>query len=141
MAQAERTENFDSKVENIYKVLTDYPHYPEFMDGVSSVEVLSRDGNKVRVKYNINIIKKFTYTIEITEEENKSISWTFVEGDLFHSNNGAWLLKDNGNGTTEVTYKLDLDFKVMVPGMISKKLVSSNLPSMMKSVNKKAKSL
>jgi ribosome-associated toxin RatA of RatAB toxin-antitoxin module len=40
-----------------------------------------------------------------------------------------------------VTYKLDLDFKVKVPGLLAKKLASSNLPSMMKAVCKRAKSL
>jgi coenzyme Q-binding protein COQ10 len=141
MASAERTETFDVEASKIFKVLTDYANYPKFMDGVSSVEVLSRSGNTAVVKYNINIIKKFTYTINITEVENQSVSWTFKEGDLFKSNNGSWIIKDNNNGTCDVTYKLDLDFKVMVPGMISKQLVSSNLPSMMKAVGKRAKEL
>jgi len=141
MAGADRTETFDVSADKIYKVLTDYEKYPDFMDGVKSVNELSRDGNTAIVEYNLNIIKKFTYTVKITEVENQSVSWTFEGGDLFHSNTGSWTLKDNGNGTTDVTYKLDLDFKVKVPGMISKKLVSSNLPSMMKSVCKKAKSI
>lgn len=141
MASAQRSETFDAPADKIYKVLTDYASYPEFMDGVKSVNVLERDGNTAVVEYNINIIKKFSYSIKTTEVENESVSWTFIEGDLFHSNDGSWTLKDNGDGTTDVTYKLDLDFKVKVPGMISKKLVSSNLPSMMKAVCKKAKSL
>jgi coenzyme Q-binding protein COQ10 len=141
MASAERTETFDAPVANIYKVLTNYEAYPDFMDGVKEVKELSRDGNTAIVEYNLNIIKKFTYTVKITEVENESLSWTFEGGDLFNSNDGSWTLKDNGDGTTEVTYKLDLDFKVKVPGLMAKKLASSSLPSMMKSVCKKAKSL
>ena len=141
MAGAERTETFEVEAQKIFKVLTDYENYPKFMDGVSSVEVVSRSGNTAVVKYNINIIKKFTYTINIKEVENQSVSWTFKEGDLFKSNNGSWIIKDNNNGTCDVTYKLDVDFKVMVPGMISKQLVSSNLPSMMKAVGKRAREL
>lgn len=141
MANAERTETFDAPIANIYKVLTNYESYPDFMDGVKEVRETSRDGNTAIVEYDLNIIKKFTYSVKITEVENESLSWTFEGGDLFHSNDGSWSLKDNGDGTTEVTYKLDLDFKVKVPGMIAKKLVSSNLPTMMKAVCKKAKSL
>lgn len=141
MASAERTETFDVEISKVYNVLKDYESYSDFMDGVSSSEILSRDGNNTKVKYHLNIIKKFTYSINLTEVENESISWSFDEGDLFKSNDGHWMLKDNGDGTTEVTYKIDAEFKVKVPGMISKKLISSNLPSLMKSVCKRAKSL
>lgn len=142
MASAERTENFDVEIEKIYQVITDYESYPDFMDGVSSVNILSRDGAQAKMEYQINIIKKFSYIL-ITEEkeDNSGLSWSFDSGDLFSSNNGSWSLSDNGDGTTEVTYKIDVDFKLKVPGMISRKLVSSNLPSMMKSVLKKAKSI
>ncbi len=141
MASAQRVETFETTPENIYKVLTDYEGYADFMDGVKSVSVIERKGNSAKVEYNINIIKKFSYVLTSTEVENEKVSWSFDSGDLFSSNNGSWTLKDNGDGTTEVTYNIDIDFKVKVPGMISKKLVSSNLPSMMKSVHKRAKSL
>jgi ribosome-associated toxin RatA of RatAB toxin-antitoxin module len=141
MASAQRIETFDTTPENIYKVLTNYEGYADFMDGVKSVNVIERSANTVKVEYNINIIKKFSYVLTSTEVENKKVSWSFDSGDLFSSNNGSWELKDNGDGTTEVTYNIDIDFKVKVPGMISRKLVSSNLPSMMKSVHKRAKSL
>lgn len=141
MASAQRVEIFDVSADKIYKVLTDYESYPDFMDGVKSVNLISRDGASAKVEYNINIIKKFSYILTSEEIENEKVSWSFESGDLFSSNDGSWSLKDNGDGTTEVTYKVDIDFKVKVPGMISKKLVSSNLPSMMKSVLKKAKTL
>lgn len=141
MAVADRTETFDVSADKIYQVLTNYEAYPDFMDGVKSVKELSRDGSTAIVEYNLNIIKKFTYKVKISEVENQSISWTFEGGDLFNSNDGSWTLKDNGDGTTDVTYKLDLDFKVKVPGLMAKKLASSSLPTMMKSVCKKAKSL
>lgn len=138
MAKAERTEVMDASPEAIFNVLKDYESYAEFMEGVASVEILERDGGNVKAKYNINMIKKFSYTINLTEEAPNRLSWTFDNGDLFKSNNGEWLLKDLGDGTTEVTYSLDVDFKVMVPGMISKKLVSTSLPAMMKSVEERA---
>ncbi|MCT4641054.1 MAG: hypothetical protein N4A33_02080 [Bacteriovoracaceae bacterium] len=141
MAGATRTENFDVSIDKIHQVLKDYESYPDFMDGVSAVTILSTDGDISKVEYKISIIKKFNYILNIKDEGVNRISWTFDSGDLFSSNNGSWDLKDNGDGTTEVTYSLDADFKVKVPGMISKKLVSSNLPSMMKSVLKRAKSI
>ncbi len=141
MASAQISETFNASIDKVFKVLSDYSSYPDFMDGVKSVDILETNGDTSKVQYNINIIKKFQYVLNCTAVENKSVSWSFDSGDLFASNNGVWDLTDNGDGTTTVDYKIDIDFKVKVPGMISKKLVSSNLPSMMKSVHKKAKSL
>ena len=139
MANAERTETFEVGATQIFDVIKNYESYPEFMDGVSSVEVIERDGNTAKVKYNINMIKKFSYVLNLVEESPGRLSWSFESGDLFNTNNGEWTLKENADGTTEVTYKIDIDFKVKVPGMISKKLIGSNLPSMMKSVHKRAR--
>lgn len=141
MANAERVETFDASVENVFQVISDYESYPEFMDGVKSVKILSKSGDTTKVEYNLDIIKKFSYVLELTEKKNESISWKFISGDLFKKNVGEWVLKDIGDGKTEVTYKIDVDFKMLVPGMISKGLISSNLPSMMKQVNKRAQKL
>lgn len=141
MASIDKTQIFQAPVEKIYQVLKDYESYPDFMDGVSRVSVLSSEGSTSKVEYHLNLIKKFNYIVQITEKENEQISWTFDSGDLFKKNDGSWTLRDLGDGTTEVTYKLDLDFKVMVPSMVSKKLVSSNLPKMLKAVEDKANRL
>lgn len=141
MAHAEITEVFDVSIDKIFKVLTDFESYPNFMDGVSKVEVTNREGNNIEAEYSLNIIKKFSYTMNHVVEEPNKISWSFISGDLFKKSDGSWTLKDLGDGKTEVNYEVDIDFKVMVPGMVSKKLVKSNLPSMLKSVQKQAKAL
>jgi len=141
MAHAEITEVFDVSIDKIFKVLTDFESYPNFMDGVSKVEVTNREGNNIEAEYSLNIIKKFSYKMNHVVEEPNKISWSFLSGDLFKKSDGSWTLKDLGDGKTEVSYEVDIDFKVMVPGMVSKKLVKSNLPSMLKSVLKQAKAL
>lgn len=139
MASAERTEVFDVERERVFKVLSNLETYPDFMTGVENVEVLETNGNEIKARYDLNVIKKFSYVMNHTIEEPGRISWKFVEGDLIKRSEGSWELNDLGDGKTEVKYSIDIDFKVMVPGMISKKLVSSNLPSMMKAVQEKAK--
>ena len=140
MASAERTEIMQASAENIYKVLSDYNSYGEYMDGVSNVEVIERNGNSVLAKYDINMIKKFSYVLKLDEVENESITWSFVEGDIFSTNSGNWKLRDLGDGTTEVTYNVEVDIKVkmMGSGMIVKKLVNTSLPALMKSIEKRA---
>lgn len=139
MASAQRTEVMQASKESILAVLKDYESYPEYMDGVSSVEVLERNGDSAKVKYDLNVIKTFSYVLNL-EESADGISWSFDNGDIFSHNNGSWELKDLGDGSTEVTYNIDLDIKIkmMGTGMITKKLVNTSLPSMMKAVEKRA---
>lgn len=143
MASAEKIVVMDASVEQIFNVLKDYESYPEFMDGVTSVDILSRDGGKVQAEYSLNVIKKFSYTLNLVEEAPNKLSWSFDNGDIFKINNGSWTLKDLGDGTTEVTYAIEVEIKIkmMGSGMITKKLVQTSLPSMMKEVEKRAQSL
>lgn len=143
MASASKTVTMDVSIDKIYSVLKDYESYPDFMDGVEKVEVIARDAGKVKARYSLNLIKKFSYTLDLVEDEPNSLKWTFDEGDLFSVNNGAWELEDNGDETTTVTYSLEADIKIkmMGAGMITKKLTEVQLPSMLKAVEKRAKSL
>jgi ribosome-associated toxin RatA of RatAB toxin-antitoxin module len=142
MASATRTETMNVAKDKILAVLKDYESYSDFMDGVSKVTIESRDGNTVKAKYDLNVIKTFSYVLSLEESDN-GVSWSFDNGDIFSINNGSWELKDNGDGTTEVTYNIEVEIKVkmMGTGMITKKLVNTSLPSMMKSVEKRAQSL
>ena len=140
MASASKTVTMKASVDKIYQVLRDYEAYPEFMDGVTSVKIMEEEGNHTKAQYNINMIKKLSYILNLEHEENKSVKWTFVEGDLFSVNSGSWELTDNGDNTTEVTYSLEVDIKVKImgSGMITKKLTEVQLPIMLKSVEKRA---
>ena len=118
MASVSRTETFDVEMERLYNIIEDYESYPEFVDGVSTINVLEKDENGARVEYGLNMIKKFKYTLKLTHNRPNGLSWEFESGDLFKKNNGSWDLKDLGNGQTEVTYSLDVDVKGFVPKSI-----------------------
>ncbi len=139
MAKASRTEIFDVDINKFYEIIEDYEKYPEFVDGVSEIEVLEKSETSAKVKYSLNLIKKFTYTLSMTQEKPRKLSWVLDSGDFFKTNSGSWELKDLGDGKTEVTYSLEVDFKILAPKMIVNKLVATNLPQMMKAYYKRAK--
>lgn len=139
MASATRTETVDVDINKLFDVLVDYNKYPEFVDGVSEIKVISQSETAAKVEYSINMIKNFKYIINIKQERPSRLSWTLDSGDLFKKNDGEWKLKDLGNGKTEVTYTLDLDFKMFAPSSILSALTSKNLPVMMESFFKRAK--
>lgn len=140
MAQASTQETWNVSAEKAYAVITDYNSYPEFVDGVSSVEVLEQNESGARVKFSLNLIKKFSYILKLTHEPNSKVSWTFESGDIFKQNDGSWVFTDNGDGTTKVDYSLEVDVKGFVPKSIVNGLTSKNLPAMMKSYEKRAQS-
>lgn len=139
MAAVSKTQTFQAPIENIYNVIVDYESYPDFMEGVSNIEVLDQDEDGATVEYHLNIIKTFKYTLRLTHDRPNSVSWEFESGDMFKKNNGSWELVDNGDGTTEVTYTLDTKFKGLVPSMITDKLTETSLPAMMAAVEERAK--
>jgi coenzyme Q-binding protein COQ10 len=142
MASAEKTLIMHAPAAKILEVLKDYESYPDFMDGVSNTTILSREGNTVKAEYDLNVIKKFQYILELEENET-GLSWSFDSGDIFKVNSGSWELEDLGDETTEVTYKIEVEIKIkmMGTGMITKKLVNTSLPSLMRSVEKRAQEL
>nr|BDT28584.1 SRPBCC family protein [Bacteriovorax sp. HI3] len=141
MASASRTEVVDVDINKLYDVIVDYAKYPDFVDGVSSTKVLSQNETSAKVEYSVNLIKSFKYTLATTQSRPTKVSWVLESGDLFKKNDGNWTLKDLGNGKTEVTYSLEVDFKMFAPNAILSALTEKNLPVMMQSFFKRAKSV
>jgi ribosome-associated toxin RatA of RatAB toxin-antitoxin module len=143
MARAERTEVFDVPVDKMYQAIVDYKSYPQFVDGMRTVEVQNESNDGATVKFNLSLIKDISYTIKLNNKVNQEVSWSLVSGDMMKVNNGRWTLKDLGGNKTEVTYFLEVELKGFLPGlgMIEKTLVSTNLPLNMKAFAKRAASL
>ncbi len=141
MANVERKEIFDVEINKFFDVIIDYESYPDFVDGVSAIEVLEFSPEEAKVRYFINLIKKFSYTLKMYQERPRKVSWELLDGDLFKKNNGSWSLKELGEGKTEVTYALDVEFKIFAPKMVVNKLVGHNLPAMMKAWHERVKGI
>ncbi len=142
MAKATRTETYDVPAAKFYQAVIDYRNYSKFVPGVDSIEVLNESADGATVKFNINVIKKISYTLKLTHKSNEEVNWTLVTGDYMKTNNGRWQLKDLG-GKTEVTYSLEIEVKGFIPGLslIEKGLVETNLPMTMNSFAKRAENL
>jgi ribosome-associated toxin RatA of RatAB toxin-antitoxin module len=142
MARAERTEVYDVSPEKFYQAIVDYRSYPDFVEGVRSIDVQTETADGSMVKFNLSLIKEISYVLKLAHRPNQEVSWSLVSGDLMKVNNGRWTLKDLGNGKTEVTYFLEVELKGFFPGlgMIEKTLVNTNLPLTMKAFGKKAAS-
>jgi ribosome-associated toxin RatA of RatAB toxin-antitoxin module len=78
----------------------------------------------------------------MVENPGKGITWSFESGDLFKVSNGSWQLEPLENGKkTKATYSVEAQFKLFIPGKITKALASVNLPNMMRAYHQKVENL
>ena len=140
MAAAESTEVFNCTPQEFYSLISDYSQYPQFLTEVKNCTVVEVEKTRKLVKFEVFLLKKFSYRLWITEEKNKGIHWEFDSGDLFKVSNGFWKLKDF-QGKTQATYGVEAQFKLFVPSPIAKALVNVNLPNMMSSYQKRVQEL
>ena len=130
----------------LYRVITDYEKYPEFLPETEEIEILNRgrknkDGSrKVDVGYQIKVIKKFAYTLQMTETPEESIRWEQIDGP-FKVNTGGWSLKSVQEDTTEATCEVTVEVGFLVPRTITNMLVGQSLPDTLKRFKERAESL
>jgi ribosome-associated toxin RatA of RatAB toxin-antitoxin module len=140
MATASTSEVFNCTPAEFFKIISDYPNYPQFLSEVKSCKVVRTDGNRKLVEYSVALIKSFKYSLWMTEVEPTSITWEFAGGDIFKTMKGSWKLEDQA-GKCKATYHVEATFGMFVPGPITKALLDVNLPNMVSSYHKRIKSL
>lgn len=139
--QVVKEREFKVPVAALYKVVTDFENYKTFLPEVSGSEVLSGKGTeKVRVKFEIDLMKRFAYDLEFHLIPEKEVRWKLLESDFFKVNEGRWIFSPQ-NQMTHVKYELSVQFGFLVPGWITKKLTENNLPQMFDKFEMKAKEL
>lgn len=142
-ASTKKTVIFEAPIDKVYEAITSYQDYPDFVEGVSSVNVLEKNDSGARVEYSINMIKKIRYILKMIHNKPHKVEWSLESGDLFKINSGAWELTDKGDGKTQVDYTVEIDIKGFIPmaGKIVTTLTETQLPKMLKSYEQKAQSL
>ncbi len=130
----------DVPPKKIYDVVIDFENYPDFLPDVKKA-VVKKTGKDLVASFEISVIKTIHYTLRFHGIPAKKVVWSFVEGDIFKDNRGEWLFEPEGKNKTHVTYKIEVDFGLFVPSMITNKLVGKSLPAMMEKFKKRAESL
>ncbi len=64
---------------------------------------------------------KDEYTLAYEWDGYDEVTWTLVEGKMLRILDGAYTLRDLGDGRTEVTYRLALDVTMPLIGMLKRK--------------------
>jgi ribosome-associated toxin RatA of RatAB toxin-antitoxin module len=124
---ADRTESsiiINAAPGQVMAVIADLASYPEWSDGVKSVEVLTQyeDGLPADARFVVDAgVIKDTYELEYDWDEDRSVTWKLVEGQMLKALDGAYTLTDNGDGSTTVSYQLSVDVSIPMIGLIKRK--------------------
>ena len=124
---ADRTESsivINAAPAQVMAVIADLASYPEWSDGVKSVEVLTEweDGRPGDARFVVDAgVIKDTYELEYDWDDDRSVTWKLVEGQMLKALDGAYTLTDNGDGTTTASYQLSVDVSIPMIGLIKRK--------------------
>jgi coenzyme Q-binding protein COQ10 len=140
MAGAKHTATMNVPLDALWEVITNYEEYPEFVEGLESLTVTKREGKHTWAEYVVSMFgKRIKYSVKHTETPKKGLKWTMTEGEFFKSNDGSWELAEDGDHAVEATYSVDVGFPLLVPKAIVNTLTGTQLPSMMKAFEERAK--
>lgn len=126
--------------DTILDVVADLPSYPEWQDDTKSVEVLETDEDgwptKARLEIDVKVAQA-TMVLEYTYPED-GMRWRLLEGTGLSRNDGAYLMRDLGDGTTEVTFEVEIETSLKVPGMIRRQIAKRVADQALKQMKRRA---
>jgi ribosome-associated toxin RatA of RatAB toxin-antitoxin module len=122
--QTESSITIAASADAVMAVITDFEAYPDWNDEVKLVEILSvyegtEQPAEVRFVLDAGAIKD-DYVLEYEWVSDTELAWQLVKGDMLKAMDGVYRLTEVGDGT-EVSYRLVVDVKIPMIGMIKRK--------------------
>ncbi|WP_069172465.1 SRPBCC family protein [Streptomyces griseus] len=110
---------------DVMGVIADFARYPEWTGEVKEAEILATDdrgrAEQVRLVLDAGAIKD-DHVLSYTWNGEYEVSWTLVKSQMLRALDGSYALAPLGTGDrTEVTYRLAVDVKIPLLGMIKRK--------------------
>jgi ribosome-associated toxin RatA of RatAB toxin-antitoxin module len=134
----------DAAPSAVMAVIADFPAYPQWAKGVQVAEVqeVGVDGRAEEVFFSLDVPPiKDEYTLSYDWDGDREVTWTLVRGKMLKALDGVYSLRDLGNGSTEVTYRLALDVNIPLIGMLKRKGEKILIDAALKGLKKRVESL
>ena len=113
----------EASAAEVMDVITDYEAYPEWAE-VKSAAVLQRGegglATEVAFEVDVPVLGRASYTLAYQYAPGDAgLSWVTREARGAVSNiSGEYLLDELDDGETEVTYRLNVELGVLLPGFV-----------------------
>lgn len=118
-----------ASIEECYAVAIDLEAYPEWVRGVTAVEVTDRDDEERprRARFEATAVgRRSSYELayDLSKAPNQ-LSWSLIDGDLTRRLEGAYIFEPSstaaGPEATDVTWELLVDLTVSIPGFVQRR--------------------
>jgi ribosome-associated toxin RatA of RatAB toxin-antitoxin module len=114
--------------EQCFAVVSDFERYPEWAADIKQVTVESRDaeGRPLEVTYRAGAFGRSSSNTLAYDYSGapRSLSWKQVSGDLTSKFDGHYRFEPAPDGGTEVSYTLEVELRVPLPGFIKRRAQS-----------------
>lgn len=130
MPQAEQEVIINAPMDRVFRIITDYENYGDFLPDMKSVTVESRHEGVAIVRFELELIMRVSYTLRLVEEPPRRLSWTLHEAKMIAENNGGWVLEPDGD-RTRARYALEVKLRGLIPKSVSTRLLGTTLPEML----------
>jgi ribosome-associated toxin RatA of RatAB toxin-antitoxin module len=144
---AEQTEDsieISASPAQIMAVIADLEAYPQWTEGLTSVEVLSvyeDDDRPAEARFSLESGPiKDVYDLEYDWDGDSSVSWHLLNGQMLTAMDGTYQLAPTGADGTTVTYRLTVDVKMPMIGMLKRKAEKMIVDTALKGLKKRVES-
>jgi ribosome-associated toxin RatA of RatAB toxin-antitoxin module len=141
---AESTESsitIDAEPADVMAVIADFEAYPEWTGAVKKAQVVKKGsgGRAKEVAFDLDAgAIKDSYTLSYTWKGDREVRWHLVQAEqIMKAMDGAYVLEDNGDGSTDVTYRLAVDVKIPMLGMVKRKAEKVIIDTALKELKKR----
>jgi uncharacterized membrane protein len=125
---ATQTMEIAASPERILGILLDFDAYPTWARDLKGVTVDAVDdhGRGSVVTFRAAAMGRSTsYTLRYDhDDDGRGLSWELVSGDIMRRLDGSYLLEAVDGDRTRVTYHLDVDLVVPLPGFVKRRAES-----------------
>ncbi len=105
----------------VYRVVTDFEHYTDWVSDLKRIEVLERDatGRPLEVEFRAAAFgRSTTYALRYDYDRAPEVlTWHQTNGDLTSTLDGEYRFEPQGDGTL-LTYDLEVELLVPIPAFI-----------------------
>ena len=143
---ADRTESsivVDASPGEVLDVIADFEAYPEWAGEVKAVRVLAEEGDgwadQVEFTLDAGAIKDtyvLDYEWDVVEDGTGVVSWSLVTAQVLKAMDGSYTLTTQGGGT-KVTYRLAVDVKIPMIGLLKRKAEKVIVDTALKELKKR----
>ena len=144
---AEQTEgsiDIEASPAQVMAVIADIEAYPQWTDGLTSVEVLSvyeDDGRPAEARFSLEAGPiQDVYDLEYDWDGDQAVSWHLLTGQMLTAMDGTYELTPTGAEGTTVTYRLTVDVKMPMIGMLKRKAEKRIVDTALKGLKKRVES-